>query len=221
MGYVIVTARSIVWMLLNLVCNLMALYAILSPSWISAAPQLATFSNHTVKYTPSLGLYSKCSRPIWWDQHVCAAMDSVGPFARSPMYPGPWKATSVFLTLGLFLLSITGSSSILSCCQQSVFKKSIFIVSGVAQCVAGIFLILAMMLYPMAWGSRTVRELCGKDSSPFYLGDCALGPGLYMGAGGTALTFVCSYLSMPAEKSTSSDKVQDKIYEGQRLICLS
>lgn len=53
------------------------------------------------------------------------------------------------------------------------------------------------------------------------LGDCAIGTGLYVAVGTTVLTFVCACLSVPAEKSTSSDKVQDKIYEGQTLICLA
>lgn len=53
------------------------------------------------------------------------------------------------------------------------------------------------------------------------LGDCFLGAGAYAAVGGTVLTFVCACLSLPAEKSTSSDKVQDKIYEGQTLICLT
>lgn len=77
------------------------------------------------------------------------------------------------------------------------------------------------MLHPMAWGSNRVQKLCGRDASPFYMADCSLGIGLWLAIIGTVLTFVCACLSLPAEKSTSSDKVQDKIYEGQTLICLT
>lgn len=62
--------------------------------------------------------------------------------------------------------------------------------SGAAQCIAGKFngfcylykwgvnigsvlgicFILGTMLHPMAWGIDRVHTLCGRDSSPFYLG---------------------------------------------------
>lgn len=38
---------------------------------------------------------------------------------------------------------------------------------------------------------------------------------------GVALTFVCAVISGQAEKSTASDKVQDKMNEGKMLICLA
>lgn len=36
--------------------------------------------------------------------------------------------------------------------------------------VLGICFILGTMLHPMAWGIDRVHTLCGRDSSPFYLG---------------------------------------------------
>lgn len=77
------------------------------------------------------------------------------------------------------------------------------------------------MLQPMGWDSLRVQKLCGWDVSPFYPNNCSLGPGIWLAISGTILTLLCAYLSLPAEKSTSSDKVQDKIYEGQTLICLT
>lgn len=77
------------------------------------------------------------------------------------------------------------------------------------------------MLHPMAWGSTRVQRLCGRDTSAFYPDNCRIGMGLCLAIVATILTFVCACLSLPAEKSTSSDRVQDKIYEGQTLICLT
>lgn len=77
------------------------------------------------------------------------------------------------------------------------------------------------MLHPMAYGSERVQKLCGREASAFYPADCSLGVGFWIAISATVLTFVASCLSLPAEKSTSSDKVQDKIYEGQTLICLT
>ncbi|ENN72808.1 LHFPL tetraspan subfamily member 2 protein [Dendroctonus ponderosae] len=221
MGFLIVTARSLIWMLLSLLCALMMLSALLSPVWITAATQNAMVDNETVTYTPSLGVYARCGRPIGRNHPICTLMSAKGLGADSEVYPTVWKAATVFLIMGLFVMGMTVCTGLLSCCVQSVFKKSIFTLSGAAQCVAGICFILGVMLHPMAWGVERAHKLCGKESSPFYLGDCSIGTGLFVAVGTTILTFVCACLSVPAETSTSSDKVQDKIYEGQTLICLA
>lgn len=109
--------------------------------------------------------------------------------------------------------------SFAACCFQSIFKKSLFTTTGAAQTIAGIFYILALTLHPMAWNATRVVKLC-DNSSPFYPGHCAIGLGLWLALAGTGLTFLAAMLSMPADKSTNSDKVQDRIYEGHSLICL-
>lgn len=222
MQFLIVTARSLTWMLLSLLCTLTMLSALLSPNWITAFPQTATFDhNITITFTPSLGVYARCGRPITSTHPACTLMSVEGLRGDSDVYPTVWKTATVFLAMGLVVMSLTVCAGLLSCCVQSVCKKSIFTLSGAAQCIAGICFILGTMLHPMAWGIDRVHTLCGRDSSPFYLGKCFLGAGAYSAIGGTLLTFVCACLSVPAEKSTSSDKVQDKIYEGQTLICLT
>ncbi|XP_050296733.1 LHFPL tetraspan subfamily member 2a protein isoform X1 [Anthonomus grandis grandis] len=221
MTYLIVTARSLIWILLSLFCTLLMLSAILSPSWIAGTPQKTTINNETVVYTPSLGVYAKCDKPVGKHHSICTLMSARGLSEDSEYYPGAWKAAMVFLTMGLCIMSVTVCASLVSCCFQSIFRKSIFTLSGATQCIAGICFILGVMLHPMAWGTNRVHTLCGRDSSPFLLGDCSIGTGLYFATSSTILTFLCACLSVPAEKSTSSDKVQDKIYDGQTLICLT
>ncbi|KAG5899880.1 hypothetical protein JTB14_012343 [Gonioctena quinquepunctata] len=221
MWYLIVTARSLIWMLLGLFSTLLMLSAFLSPSWLTAAPETTFFGNETVKYIPSVGVYAKCGKPIGNNYPICTLLAVRGLATESHIYPEVWKAATVFLALGLSIMSLTVCTGLMSCCFQSIFKKSIFNISGAAQAIAGICYIIGVMLHPMAWGSQKVQKLCGRDASPFYPGDCSLGLGLWLAIIGTILTFVCACLSVTAEKSTSSDKVQDKIYEGQTLICLT
>ncbi|CAG9813779.1 unnamed protein product [Phaedon cochleariae] len=221
MWYLIVTARSLVWVLLTLFSALLMLSALLSPSWLISFPETATFDNETVKFRPSVGVYAKCGRPAGVDHPPCTLLAVRGLGTEAHIYPDAWKAATVFIASGLFIMSVTVCMGLLSCCFQSIFKKSIFNISGAAQAIAGICYIIGVMLHPMAWGSSRVQKLCGRDASPFYPGDCSLGAGLYLAVAGTVLTFACACLSLPAEKSTSSDKVQDKIYEGQTLICLT
>lgn len=72
----------------------------------------------------------------------------------------------------------------------------------------------------MGWDVPRVQHLCGHDASPFYTGNCSIGTGLYMAVLATLLTLTAACISLYAEKSTSSDKVQEHISEGQTLICL-
>ncbi|CAH0552000.1 unnamed protein product [Brassicogethes aeneus] len=220
MGYIILTVRSMSWMLLTLMATLMIYSALLNPSWLTAKPQMATFENETISYTPSVGVYAKCIKPISLNHPSCTFIGIDGLATDSEIYPTVWKAATLFLYFGLFIMSITVVTSIISCCFQSIFRKSIFTLSGVAQGVAGISFIVCVMLYPMAWGTTRVQKLCGRDASPFYINDCSIGNGLYVAVFGTLLTFACACLSLPAEKSTSSDKVQDEIFKGRRFICL-
>ncbi|CAN7980810.1 unnamed protein product [Ixodes pacificus] len=138
----------------------------------------------------------------------------------SDEFPSPWKAGLAFFAGGLALMAATVLSSVLGCCVRSVLKKSIFTVSGTVQAIAGLMFLLGLLLYPAGWGSRRVHTVCGPHSEPFMLGGCSLGWAFYLAVGSTVVTFVCSVLSVQAEVSTSSDKVQDEILEGKNIICL-
>ncbi|XP_044265083.1 LHFPL tetraspan subfamily member 2a protein [Tribolium madens] len=220
MWYLIVTARSIIWMLISLLATLLMLGAFMSPLWLVRGQQEILFGNETITYTASVGVYTKCSKPIKIEGPACTAIAVRGLATDSNVFPGVWKASTVFLVSGLIIMSATVFMGLVSCRIQSFFKKSIFTMSGAAQALAGICFILGVMLHPMGWGAVRVQKLCGRDASPFYPGDCSLGTGLGLAVAGTLLAFVSACLSVPAENSTSSDKVQDQIYEGQTLICL-
>ena len=87
-----------------------------------------------------------------------------------------------------------------------------------------LFLVIGLVLYPAGWGSDRVKDLCSSKGSEkpgaFVMNSCSFGWAFYAALGGTILTCLCSLLSAQAEKSTSSDKVQDEIHDGKVLICL-
>ena len=89
---------------------------------------------------------------------------------------------------------------------------------------AALFLVIGLVLYPAGWGSDTVDGLCTKrpiqKPGAFVINECSLGWAFYAALGGTVLSFLCSLLSAQAEKSTSSDLVQDEISDGKTVICL-
>lgn len=87
-----------------------------------------------------------------------------------------------------------------------------------------LFLVIGLVLYPAGWGNDIVDELCTRKNvqkpGAFVLNDCSLGWAFYAVLGGTLSSFLCSLLSAQAEKSTSTDEVQDEISDGKTVICL-
>lgn len=87
-----------------------------------------------------------------------------------------------------------------------------------------LFLVIGLVLYPAGWGNEIVDELCTRKSiqkpGAFELNDCTLGWAFYAVLGGTLSSFLCSLLSAQAEKSTSTNEVQDEILDGKTFICL-
>ncbi|KAK0084571.1 hypothetical protein PV325_006774 [Microctonus aethiopoides] len=219
MCYVIVTGRSLLWSLLSLVALMAVLSALITPKWIVGPPKISDTQNGTEIYTPTAGIFNRCTR-LFGRMH-CANFNVDGLATDSNVFPGCWKASLFFLSLGLSVMALTVVAALIGCCIQSIGRKSIFNLTGVAQAIAGIIYLLGMILYPAGWGAERVRRICGIEATAFYLGDCSLGWAFYSAAIGVALTFVCAVLSAQAEKSTASDKVQDKMNEGKTLICLA
>lgn len=231
MCYVIVTSRTLLWTLLTIATTLAMLAAVVTPSWLIGAPRRPGFrSKYAVKgdlmerelYSPTLGIYNRCIKIHKINQIYS---DNCAPFVTSfgmpsEQFPNFWKAALVFFACGLALMVFTVITSLLGCCVRSIVRKSIFTVSGTIQAIAGLLYILGLMLYPAGWGSKRVHIICGDQAEPYSLGDCTLGLAFYLAIGSTLVTFICSVLSVQAEISTSTDKVQDEILEGKTLICL-
>ncbi|KAG8194181.1 hypothetical protein JTE90_002385 [Oedothorax gibbosus] len=224
MCYVIVTSRTLLWTLLTVATTLSMLAAVVTPTWLVGAPRRPGLKAGSPQdlYSPSLGIYNRCIK-IHQINHLYS--DNCAPFVRSfgmstDQFPDFWKASLVFFGCGLALMTLTLLASVIGCCFRSLFKKSIFTLSGTVQAVAGLFYILGLMLYPAGWNSRRVHLICGDTAEPFWPGDCSLGLAFYLAIGSTVVTFLCSVLSVQAEVSTSTDKVQDEILEGKTLICL-
>ncbi|XP_012251871.1 LHFPL tetraspan subfamily member 2 protein [Athalia rosae] len=219
MCYVIVTGRSLLWTLMSLGAALAILSALVTPRWL-VGPQITKMTeNGTERYTPTVGVFNRCTR-LYGKSH-CGNFNADGLATPSSVFPNCWKATLFFLALGMAVMTVTVIAALLGCCVQSIGKKSIFDLAGVAQSIAGITYLLGMTLYAGGWGSERVQRLCGEEAAPFYLGDCTLGWAFYSAVLGVLLTFVSAVLSGQAEKSTASDKVQDEMNEGKTLICLA
>lgn len=230
MCYVIVTCRNLLWCLLTIATTLCMLAAILTPSWLIGSSRMPGFQSFKLTdtnkedehYQPTLGIYNRCTKLHQIDQLFT---DNCAPFVSSfgmpsDEFPNFWKASLVLLCCGLALMVFTVVASVLGCCFRSLGRKSIFTVAGSVQAMSGLLYVLGLVLYPGGWGSKRVQVVCGDQSAPYFLGDCTIGWAFYLAIASTIATFVCSALSIQAESSTASDKVQDEILEGKNLICV-
>lgn len=103
MWYLIVTARSLIWMILSLIATLIMLSALLSPSWILAPSETIIIDNKTISYTPSVGVYAKCSKTVHYAYPVCTLLAIEGLATDSQVFPIAWKAAVVFISLGRYI----------------------------------------------------------------------------------------------------------------------
>lgn len=219
MCYVIVTGRSLLWTLLSLVALMAVLSGLITPKWLVGPETIKDTKNGTELYVPTVGIYNRCTR-LYGRMH-CANFNADGLATDSSVFPGCWKASLVFISLGLAVMTLTVVAAFVGFCVQSIGRKSIFDLAGAAQAVAGILYLLGMVLFPAGWGAERVQRICGSEAEAFYLAECTFGWAFYSASMGIALTFFCAVYSGQAEKSTASDKVQDKMNEGKTLICLA
>ncbi|KAG8198916.1 hypothetical protein JTE90_015126 [Oedothorax gibbosus] len=222
---VIVTSRTLLWSLLTLATTLAMVAAVITPTWLigpSRKLRGRTKGDEEEIFTPTLGLYNGCIKVHEIEQlftEHCAPF--VTSFSMSSDdFPNFWKAALVLFVFGLGLLAATALASLSCCCVRAVLRKSVFTVSGTLQAIAGIMFMLALVLYPAGWGSKRIQMVCSSKVAPYYIGDCNLGWTYFLAIIGTVVTFICSALSIQAESSTSSTKVQEGLMEGKNVICL-
>ncbi|KAL7286173.1 LHFPL tetraspan subfamily member 2 protein [Trichogramma pretiosum] len=216
---VIVTGRSLAWTLISILAFMSVLAAVLTPKWIIGPGRPIQSDDGSKMYNPSQGIYNRCIL-LQGQKNHCGDFNQDGFFTDPVVFPPIWKASMFFMSFGLAIMAATVAAALLGCYVQSIGRKSIFDLCGVAQAIAGISYLFGMILYPAGWGAPRVRKMCGPEANAFYPGDCTIGYSFYLAVCGVSLTFLSAILSNQAEKSTSSDKVQEKLNEGKNLVCL-
>ncbi|KAH8401902.1 hypothetical protein KR009_008627 [Drosophila setifemur] len=216
MCYVIITSASLLWFLCSLVADMLFAVALVTPKWLigPALPGANSRSRHS-----SVGIYTRCKMMQEKGFH-CGRFDLDGLATDSIVYPGEWKAAMFFASLGFALLSVTVLLTLLSCCRQAAFGKSIHNLTACAQVVAGISVMLALFLHPLGWRADRVQRLCGQDSEPFYPAECSIGISFYCGVIGVLLTFVAAGISLKAESSNMRSRVRRSVEAGNKLVCI-
>lgn len=222
MCYVIITSGSLIWFVVSLIADMCILGAIVTPKWLIGPTQDASFiksSNTTVYRIPSVGIYTRCKQMDRIGFH-CGPFDLDGLATDNSIYPPEWKACMFFISLGFFILSGTVLLTLVTCCKQSAFGKSIHNLVGAAQVISGISVMIALFLHPLGWGAKRVMALCGPDAEAFFPAACSIGWAFYSAVAGVVLCFLCAGISMKAESSNMRSKVKRRVEDGERLVCV-
>lgn len=231
----IITGGSLVWFILSLIADMFVISAIVTPKWLVAPayhtftlPRIILGAHHqqnetltpiTAERYPSVGIYTRC-KPMKGVGFHCGPFDLDGFATDSEVYPTAWKATMFFISLGFVLLTMTVLCTLLSCCRQSVFGKSIHNMIACAQVIAGISVMMSLFLHPLGWSATRVQLLCGPDAEPFYAAGCSIGISFYCAVVGVVLCFICAGISLKAESSNMRSRVKRRVEEGDRLVCI-
>lgn len=67
----------------------------------------------------------------------CGAFDIKGLLTENYVYPIQWKLAMVFMSFAFVIMTITVSLTLVTCCRQSIFGKSIHNIAGAAQIISG------------------------------------------------------------------------------------
>lgn len=131
MGYVIVTVRNLLWMLLSLTAVMALIAAIISPNWNNAYDGFKGS-----KKNPTIGLYSRCSyqqlalnKTRWSCRRYVDSLDELPS--------NFWKASLVFTVFGSAIAGICVLMAMIAFCVQKIGKKPLISIVGVIQAIAG------------------------------------------------------------------------------------
>lgn len=94
---------------MSLLATLSMVSALLSPYWLIGDKQMTITNpsdNATYSYTPSVGVYAKCGKPLRQSNgrnSGCVTLAVRGLATDSVIFPSIWKATTVFISIGIVM----------------------------------------------------------------------------------------------------------------------
>ena len=177
MCHIIITCRSLLWSVLSVLVSLAEISACLSPRWLSGSSRgshsliLPSSSPLSVHRRTTLGLYNRCLM-----RHGTIEEELCGPYAASfwELASTFWQATTIFLGVGVLILTMVALLAPISLCWQSIFHKSIFNICGLLQAIAGEFswpiqIFFLFLPPPDIWGfSEHCTVSCNRDKIEYF-----------------------------------------------------
>ena len=144
-----VSSRSMLWTVLTIISTVTVVGSIITPHWLVGKPRwiglksenlnVSVFDYAERTYSPTLGIFNRCIKVL---QYGTGPTDNCVNFVTgfdqsNDDFPNLWKSALIFFTIAVALLGFTNITAVFSLCIQSIFRKSIFTVSGLLQAIAG------------------------------------------------------------------------------------
>lgn len=175
-------------------------------------------------FRPTVGIFNRCTK-LQLNFQIAKVRDNCATFvvefmAEDDYFPHAWKACVILFAIAGTFLIFAMLCSVMSLFVRSICGKSIFNVAGFIQSIGGLFSVVGLVVYPVGWGTKRVRDLCGEYADPYVIDSCTIGWSYYLGIAATVLVFITAVLSVPADRSTTSRKVEEEMLEGKNLICV-
>ena len=138
MIFVIVTCRSLLWILSTIGTFMLILSAAFYPEWLvgEAKTRHHQRTNTTYNYNDKIGIYNKCTFSTRKKALFCR------PYANSlsEVTSVSWQCALFFMGTALLLLGIACIFAVISFCKQIIKRKSLMNLAGILQTLAGFYL---------------------------------------------------------------------------------
>ncbi|XP_031774574.1 LHFPL tetraspan subfamily member 6 protein-like isoform X2 [Apis florea] len=126
---------------------------------------------------------------------------------------GWWQASTVTMGIGV-AIAVIGALTLLA--AASTFLPHILKTPKHTRVLGSLQLLAAMIcgglvMYPIGWDNREVRESCGKGANVYNLGKCSVSWSSYLLVGSVALLMLCFGLSLCAARHKPSNPHTDPL----------
>ena len=139
MIFVIVTCRSLLWILSTIGTFMLILSAAFYPEWLVSEERTRFLvrTNKTYTFNEKIGIYNKCTFSGRRRDIFCR------PYAASltEVTSISWQCALFFIGTALLLLGIACIFAVTSFCKQIIKRKSLMNLAGILQTLAGFYIL--------------------------------------------------------------------------------
>ncbi|KAL7300234.1 hypothetical protein TKK_0006873 [Trichogramma kaykai] len=191
------TGLCVCWVVLSILASILACTGFYLPYWIQG--------KLLGKADAYFNSFRRCNYPRI--RTPTSTPEIVYECARYSSFwdiPSPWwQASTLTICLGLAVAMI-GALTLLAAASSflphTLKRPKHTKILGSLQLLAATMISGGLVMYPVGWDNREVRESCGKGANVYNLGRCSISWSGYLLVGAVALLLLCFSLSFCAAR---------------------
>ncbi|XP_054264221.1 LHFPL tetraspan subfamily member 6 protein-like [Macrosteles quadrilineatus] len=106
-----------------------------------------------------------------------------------------WQASTVLILLGCVMATIVAVMAITACCFDYIIHSATARMACSLQLVAGVLVGSGLIVYPLGWDNKEMRDCCGPSVHMYTLGNCKISWSVFLLVAAIILLFACFALS--------------------------